>query len=129
MRHNPTDLEKDLELSNDSQTSYRRSTLPRSAVNLLMFLLGGGIAILASYFIFHNQPPSKQYVGTVSSGAPVSTPTPPIAPSTTAITPATNSIANIVKQVGPAVVRINSTKTVASKLPEGAHKRGWGRGK
>ncbi|MBO3458369.1 trypsin-like peptidase domain-containing protein [Aetokthonos hydrillicola Thurmond2011] len=118
MKHDQQDLERDLRLSDNKQPIDRRSTLPKSATNLLMFLLGAGIAILASYLVFHNQQPPKQSVGNVSTSAPVSAPNPAMAPSTTAITPAANSIANIVKQVGPAVVRINSTKTVTSKLPE-----------
>ncbi|MBO3458696.1 S1C family serine protease [Aetokthonos hydrillicola Thurmond2011] len=118
MKHDQQDLEKDLRLSDNKQPIYRRSTLPKPATNLLMFLLGAGIAILGSYLVFYNQQSPKQYVGSVSTSAPVSTPNPSIAPSTTAITPGANSIANTVKQVGPAVVRINSTKTVTSKLPE-----------
>jgi Do/DeqQ family serine protease len=83
-----------------------------------MFLLGGAVAILGNYLIFQNQPPSKQVVNTVPTSAPVSTPNLVKTPSVVPFASGANSIANIVKQVGPAVVRINSTRTVTNNLPD-----------
>jgi|GEM_PF-6174422 len=113
MRHNQRDLEKDLRLSNDKIPGFSRSTLLKPTIYLFMFLLGGGIALLGNHWIPHNSP--SQHPGTV----PVSAPHHPMTPSNQSLPTATNSIAGVVKQVGSAVVRINSTRTVTNKLPCG----------
>jgi len=118
MRHNQRDLEDNLRLSNGNPAYFSRSTHLKPAIYLLMFLLGGGIALLGNDLISHNQLPSRQQPNAGTASLPVSAPDHPTNPDNLSATTATNSIAGVVKQVGPAVVRINSTRTVTNKLPD-----------
>jgi Do/DeqQ family serine protease len=118
MKQNQRDLENDVRLSNGKPPGFSRSTSLRPTIYLLVFLLGGGIALLGDYWISHYQLPSKQQSNTGTASLPVSVPPNPIDTSNLSATTAANSIAGIVKQVGPAVVRINSTRTVTHKLPD-----------
>jgi Do/DeqQ family serine protease len=112
MRYNQPDLEKDLRLSNEPRPGSNRS-IPKPALYLFTFLLGGGIALLGNYWISHNQLPDHQQVDTAPTSVPaVPAPKNLIPPANQSATTAPNSIASVVKQVGPAVVRINSTRTV-----------------
>ncbi len=114
MRHNQRDSEDDLRLSNAEALDFSRSTQIRPAIYLLAFLLGGGIALLGNYLISHNQLPSRQQPNAVTTSLPAH----PTTPDNLSATTPTNSIASVVKQVGSAVVRINSTRTVTNKLPD-----------
>jgi Do/DeqQ family serine protease len=114
MSHNQRDFENDLKYSNDQFRGFSRSTTPQPAIYLLIFLLGGGVALLGDYLVSH-QPSSNSTPEALSA----STPAYPATSVNRAATTVTNSIASVVQQVGPAVVRINSTRTVTHNLPDG----------
>ncbi len=97
----------------------RRSGLPY----LLMFVLGGGAALAGNYWL------SNHHLLPVSNGATPTTPQafspslnnpPAVAPLPTNRETATgsNSVATVVERVGSAVVRINSSRTVARRTPD-----------
>ncbi len=114
MRPNQRDFENDLKHSNDQFRGFSRSTPPQPAIYLLIFLLGAGVALLGEYLVSH-QPSSNSTPKALS----VSTLAHPTTSVSRAATTVTNSIASVVQQVGPAVVRINSTRTVIHNSPDG----------
>jgi Do/DeqQ family serine protease len=116
MREKQHDLDQNVRLSNSKPPDFSHSILPRPIIYLLIFLLGAGIALLGNALISHNQPSSTQQTRTLPTTAPTYSTSPPAnqLPSP----PVTNSIASVVQQVGPAVVRINSTRTVTRQLPD-----------
>ncbi len=113
-------MQPESDLEKNSPSNFRflgtsRSRHRSPALYLLMFLLGGGIALLGNYWISHNQ----------AQLAPTSTPpasvAPATAPTTTASLPASqdaNWVSTVVARTGTAVVRINSSKTVTTQAPE-----------
>jgi Do/DeqQ family serine protease len=96
-----------------SRTSFGRS--------LGLVLLGAGVATAGSYFVWQpGSSQSQQTVTPVVATSPQSGISSLIAqiPPTAATNP--NFITNVVKQVGPAVVRIDASRTVSSRqMPEG----------
>ncbi|WNZ22711.1 PDZ domain-containing protein [Leptolyngbya sp. NK1-12] len=98
---------------------FARTNLGRS---LGLVFVGAGIATAGSYLAWHpNTARSSQTATPVSATAPQTTaaaPTGRVAPLAAATNP--NFITNVVKQVGPAVVRIDASRTVSSsrQLPE-----------
>lgn len=93
-------------------SARRRNKLGKS---LALVLLGAGMATAGGYYAWSPSSPSPL----AQNQAMAQLPTFP-GQSSTAIAPTDpNFITNVVKQVGPAVVRINSTRTVAtSQQPE-----------
>jgi Do/DeqQ family serine protease len=80
--------------------------------SLALVLLGAGMATAGGYYAWSPSSPLAQNQAVAQS------PTAPIQP-TTAIAPTDpNFITNVVKEVGPAVVRINATRTVATSQSE-----------
>jgi Do/DeqQ family serine protease len=116
MKQNQRDLENDFRLSDGKPRSFSRSTRP--AIYLLVFLLGGGIALLGNYLISGNQSPSRQQPNTVPASVPANSTAPSHLSATTNTNSDPNSIVSVVEQTGPAVVRINSTRTVTHQLPD-----------
>jgi Do/DeqQ family serine protease len=119
--HNPEDQIVDpafTSASSDHSMSrkFARSGLGRS---LGLLLLGAGVATAGSYAVWN--PSRSSQVAPTAINAPATTqpaavPVAQIAP-VAASNP--NFITNVVKQVGPAVVRIDATRTVGSRAPQG----------
>lgn len=102
----------------DSQSPKPQNTAPsqfrKAATYLSLVLLGAGVSFSSSYFLSGNllskgtpesQNSSKVLAQTPPATAPVLIQDP-------------NFIANVVEKVGPAVVRIDSARTVTSQIPE-----------
>lgn len=97
----------------NSMPDQRHATLPFSRLtrSLGLLLLGAGIATTGAYFAWNPDSQVRPAIAQVPSLTPNSeTPT--------GIVPVdSNFITNTVQQVGPAVVRIDATRTVVSQLP------------
>jgi Do/DeqQ family serine protease len=88
----------------------------KATISIALVLLGGGIAILGDRLITTSLTPTQQASNSTTSAPAAPAPT----QSPAAISqPAENSnfIANVVQQVGPAVVRIDATHTVNNPTP------------
>ena len=89
----------------------------QSLTSLSLVALGVGLGMagmsLAPYLQQRSQTPTPEAAPTV---APTPIPSPVSATSGTIADP--NLVSSVVEQVGPAVVRINATKTVESQVPE-----------
>lgn len=96
-----------------SPRSPRRSP----ALYLLMFLLGGGIALLGSYWISHNQTSLNPTSTAPAIVAPTNTSTNPSATASLPTSQDANWVSNVVDRTGAAVVRIDSSKTVTMQAP------------
>jgi Do/DeqQ family serine protease len=102
--------------SHQKFSRFRRSGLGRS---LGLLLLGAGVATAGSYAAWH---PSRSL-----QSNPIAINTQPAAQPSAAVPVAQisaaaanpNFITNVVKQVGPAVVRIDATRTITSRAPQG----------
>jgi Do/DeqQ family serine protease len=106
---------------NQRFTRFTRTNLGRS---LGLVLVGAGVATAGSYLAWHpNTSRSSQNVTPIAATAPQPTtaviPSGQVAPLATATNP--NFITSVVKQVGPAVVRIDASRTVTTsrRMPEG----------
>lgn len=99
----------------DSKTPKSNSTasspLKKAATYLSLVLLGAGVTFASNYFVFGNPQTSTSEN---SSKALAQT----ISPSKIAPNQNTNFITQVVDTVGPAVVRIDSSRTVTSKVPD-----------
>lgn len=94
-----------------------KSPLQKSVIYLSFVLLGAGGVLAGNRFLANAEPVAQQPAvsTTASPAAPSSTPaaTSPSSRALTATNP--NFIADAVQKVGPAVVRINSKRTIASR--------------
>jgi len=99
----------------DSKTpksnSAASSPVKKAATYLSLVLLGAGVTFASNYFVFGNPQTSTSEN---SSKALAET----ISPSKIAPNQNTNFITQVVDTVGSAVVRIDSSRTVTSKVPE-----------
>jgi Do/DeqQ family serine protease len=106
-----------LEWTNSSHPTPQRPRT-QSLTSLSLVALGVGLGMvgmsLAPYLQQRSQTPTPEAAPTV---APTPIPSPVSATSGTIADP--NLVSSVVEQVGPAVVRINATKTVESQVPEG----------
>lgn len=106
-----------LEWTNPSHPTPQRPRT-QSLTSLSLVALGVGLGMvgmsLAPYLQQRSQTPTPEAAPTV---APTPIPSPVSATSGTIADP--NLVSSVVEQVGPAVVRINATKTVESQVPEG----------
>lgn len=105
-----------LEWTNSSHpTSQRPRTQSLTSLSLVALGVGLGMAgmSLAPHLQQRSQTPTPQAVSPV---APTPIPSPVSLTSGTIADP--NLVSSVVQQVGPAVVRINATKTVESQAPE-----------
>jgi S1-C subfamily serine protease len=107
-------------------TPVRQFSIQKGALYLSLMLVGAGTVILGDRFITSAEPTSQaQIVSQLPPGSSGST--------SSRILSATNPnfIADAVQEVGPAVVRIDSSRTVATRTPEGLNdpffQRFWGR--
>lgn len=85
----------------------------KPASYLSMLLLGAGITLAGSYF-FSQKPLSSQ---TPLEKTPIAQ-TAPTLPTRLPISRESNFIIDVVERVGPAVVRIDSSRTVTSRVPD-----------
>lgn len=84
----------------------------KPATYLSLMLLGGGIALTGNHLLSQN-PLSSQVPAKVSVLPPAQA-----APNSLPGNTDSNFVTAVVEKVGPAVVRINASKTVASQLPD-----------
>ncbi len=124
MNHqNPEDqLRTNLPSSTRSTTSLRRgfTRFTRSSLgrSLGLVLLGAGVATAGSQlFVQSRQAPQATPVAATIPQSSASPTTVTQLPPAAATNP--NFITNVVKQVGPAVVRIDASRTVRSQSPQG----------
>ena len=101
----------------DTQTSpsnHATSPLKKAATYLSLVLLGAGAAFSGNYFFSGNRLVAATPNLNSSSQAIAQTP-----PTIAALpTQGTNFVTTVVEKVGPAVVRIDASRTVTSRLPE-----------
>ena len=103
----------------DTQNSKPHRTNPspfkKAATYLSLVLLGAGVTFSGSYLASRNQLPSATFPAQPAANALTG-----LIPSAEAIVPQDgNFVTNVVEKVGPAVVRINASRTVTSRLPDG----------
>jgi Do/DeqQ family serine protease len=95
-------------LNSTSQT-HNAAPWQKAAFNLSLVLLGSGMTLTGGYLASHYQQvtnnASNLAVSRVNAAPPLPVATDP------------NFVTTIVKQVGPAVVRIDSSRTVKSRIP------------
>lgn len=100
----------------DTQNSkpYRTNPFKKAATYLSLVLLGAGVTFSGSYLASRNQLPSA-----ISSAQPAANALTGMIPSAEAVAPQdSNFVTNVVEKVGPAVVRINASRTVNTRLPD-----------
>ncbi|MEH2049552.1 HhoA/HhoB/HtrA family serine endopeptidase [Nostoc sp.] len=98
-------------LSNTADTKYHnRAPWKKAAASLSLVLLGSGMTLAGGYMAGHSQQVSETAsnlaVSRVSAAPPLAAGTDP------------NFVTQVVQKVGPAVVRIDSSRTVKTQLPD-----------
>jgi Do/DeqQ family serine protease len=107
--------------SNYLNRGFNRFTRTRFGRSLSLVLLGAGVATAGSYFVWQPDSPRSQQTATpVVATSPQSGNSSLVAQLPPAAATNPNFVTNVVKQVGPAVVRIDASRTVTSRqMPEG----------
>lgn len=97
-----------------------RPSFSKSLASLFFILLGSGMTLVGSYFITKIQANPFLNKMEVSSeiSPPVSVTPLPVSPRSILASTDQNFVTNVVQKVGPAVVRIDASKTVESQLPD-----------
>jgi Do/DeqQ family serine protease len=90
------------------------STLKKAATYLSLMLLGAGVTFSGNYFLSRTPQNSATAPSDTSSRALAVT----IPTTNPLVTQDSNFISQVVEKVGPAVVRIDSSRTVNSKVPD-----------
>ncbi|MEH1817960.1 MAG: HhoA/HhoB/HtrA family serine endopeptidase [Nostoc sp.] len=98
-------------LSNTADTKYHnRAPWKKAAASLSLVLLGSGMTLAGGYMAGHSQQVSETAsnlaVSRVSAAPPLAAGTDP------------NFVTQVVQKVGPAVVRIDSSRTIKAQLPD-----------
>ena len=113
MQNQPRDGEKLTNSNSYNTDSAKRHNLApwkKAAASVSLVLLGSGMTLAGGYLAGHqeklSQSASNLAVSPVNAAPPLPAATDP------------NFITEVVQRVGPAVVRINSSRTVKSQLPE-----------
>ncbi|MBD2566481.1 HhoA/HhoB/HtrA family serine endopeptidase [Anabaena lutea] len=113
MQNQPQDrdnLSNSVSSNTANTTSHHDAPWKKAAASLSLVLLGSGMTLGGGYLASHQQDVTKTAsnlaVSPVNAAPPISGATDP------------NFITQVVQKVGPAVVRINSSRTVQSRLPE-----------
>ncbi|WP_026099959.1 HhoA/HhoB/HtrA family serine endopeptidase [Fortiea contorta] len=113
MQKQPRDgenLSKDISSSTSGSKPYRHASLTKAAASLSLVLLGSGMTLAGGYLAGNHQRVSESAsnlaVSPVNAAPPVPSSTDP------------NFVTQVVQRVGPAVVRINSSRTVTSRIPD-----------
>lgn len=91
----------------------RRSSVPKPLTYLSLLALGAGLGVGSVAFINPGQLLEKMTDNAIASTAN------PIAALPPSLGTPTNFVTDVVKEVGPAVVRINSSRTVTAQEPDG----------
>jgi len=113
MQNEPRDREHPLNsISHNTSDAKYRNQAPwkKAAASLSLVLLGSGMTLAGGYLASNPQQVSKSASNLAVS--PVSAA--PVLPATAD----SNFVIQVVQKVGPAVVRINSSRTVKSQIPE-----------
>ncbi|MGJ5675839.1 MAG: HhoA/HhoB/HtrA family serine endopeptidase [Nostochopsis sp.] len=103
-------LSNNLSLYSSTEKPRQIKSWRRAAVNLSLILLGSGMTFASGYVANNHQQMSKD------AGNLAVTPANAALPLSVSNDP--NFVTNVVQQVGPAVVRIDSARTVKTRLPE-----------
>ncbi|MEH2237833.1 HhoA/HhoB/HtrA family serine endopeptidase [Nostoc sp.] len=98
-------------LSNTADTKYHnRAPWKKAAASLSLVLLGSGMTLAGGYMAGHSQQMSENAsnlaVSRVNAAPPLAAGTDP------------NFVIQVVQKVGPAVVRIDSSRTVKTQIPD-----------
>lgn len=103
-------------VDNQSSKAYgsASSSFKKAATYLSLVLLGAGATLSGNYFL------SGHLLSQATQHSPLSSKAIAVTPPPTTGLPIqdTNFITNVVEQVGPAVVRIDSSRTVTAQIPE-----------
>ncbi|MCC5639301.1 trypsin-like peptidase domain-containing protein [Nostoc sp. CHAB 5844] len=97
-------------LNSNSDAKYRKAPWKKAAASLSLVLLGSGMTLAGGYLANHPSQVSESASNLALSRVNAA---PPIVPGTDP-----NFVTQVVQKVGPAVVRINSSRTVRTQLPE-----------
>ncbi len=97
-------------LFNTANTKYNQAPWKKAAASLSLVLLGSGMTLAGGYMAGNSQQVSESAsnlaVSRVNAAPPLPAATDP------------NFVTRVVQKVGPAVVRINSSRTVRSQIPD-----------
>jgi Do/DeqQ family serine protease len=97
-------------LSNTANPKYHHAPWKKAAASLSLVLLGSGMTLTGGYLAGNSQQVSQTAsnlaVSRVNAAPPLPATTDP------------NFVTQVVQKVGPAVVRINSSRTVKTQLPD-----------
>jgi Do/DeqQ family serine protease len=98
-------------LSNTADTKYHnQAPWKKAAASLSLVLLGSGMTLAGGYIAGHSQQVSESASNLAASRVNAA---PPLLAATDP-----NFVTQVVQKVGPAVVRINSSRTVRSRIPD-----------
>jgi Do/DeqQ family serine protease len=117
MQPQPRDRDKSSGQHHSSKGStplFRTVPWQKAVGYLSLVMLGSGLTLAGNYVASHHQQLSSQATGSIASDLSV-------APAQAAGLPGatdTNFVSNIVDRVGPAVVRIDTSRTVTSQVPD-----------
>ncbi len=104
------DVSKDSSLNTSGSKHSRYALWTKAAASLSLVLLGSGMTLAGGYLAGHreqvSQNASNLAVSPVNAAPPVPSGTDP------------NFVTQVVQRVGPAVVRINSSRTVTTQVPD-----------
>ena len=98
--------------SSDQPLPAGKTVSTRVATSLALVLLGAGTATTGAYYAW-GQPRNLEPVA-----ANAAQPTYETVPASLAVPAEVGSVADVVQAVGPAVVRINASRTVTSQSPQ-----------
>lgn len=108
---------KNIDSNNHNHSLPRRNTITKPITTLALVLLGIGIGVVGDYVFEHNTTvTSNSSVAATTPTTNQNSPLPSQSPGMMGKN--SNYITSIVQQVGPAVVRIDSSRTVETQLPE-----------
>ncbi len=103
-------LSNNFSLYSSTEKSHRITPWRRAAVNLSLVLLGSGMTLAGGYVANNHQQMSKDASNLAVTPANAALPLP--------ASNDPNFVTNVVQKVGPAVVRIDSARTVRTRIPE-----------
>jgi Do/DeqQ family serine protease len=113
MQKQPRDgenLPNDTSLNTTGSKHHRHAPWTKAAASLSLVLLGSGMTLAGGYLSAHHQQVSESASNLAVSPANAAPPVP------SGTDP--NFVTQVVQRVGPAVVRINSSRTVTTQVPD-----------
>lgn len=96
----------------ESRRNPIKQRIQKPLTYLSLLALGAGMAVLGDYWV------SQRQEATTTSTAPVATQAIRIPPPTQPTAGEPNYVASVVEKVGPAVVRIDASRTVTRQIPQ-----------